>query len=338
MIENNKDDNVEKNHTSVLKITEEQKRMLAKAENWNPFRIDNSFSVTETKSQGIGGNIAFYRTSNGISQEKLAELMRVDRTTISNWERDKGCPDGYQLEDLARIFKVDTAELHTKKVYILDKKGSSHPQEEKLEKDWLEKHPDDFLNQNYKEGKVSFWEGNLIRDYVRIDRVDLLVVALELIERGFCVIDCFFGYTDGDPFNCVSVVLKKEEISKFKNAISEILICFANGTSRFQSVIELRYSIYKNHGGCTVGDVEKYIKGNKVLSNYHYVYECHRVDGTGVKCDQIITHGTQIEKTWYLLKKMKPNCFMIKSVDDMEYDFEYSNLYEDFDWDKIEGK
>ena len=332
MNQNNNKDNVENNHnlkSSKMSLSE----LIASIEK-DHYKIDNSFSLTETRVRGIGSNIAFYRAQNGLSQEKLAELLRVDRTTISNWENSKSCPDGWQIEDMAKLFKVDITELYSKKVYTVNSKQTSHPVEEKREREWLENHPDDFLNRKMREGEVFFCANDLMRDYVYIDRVDLIVIALELIERGFCVTSCCIDYSDGELFNGVGVFLKKGELESFKNAMSEIIISFATKTSRFQSVIDLRREIYESDGCASSDDIERYIKNNKTLSKYHVLYGTN--DASQEQC--VLSYGTDIDKTCSALKQFRPSEFDIVGFDESNCEFEYSYHAESFDWSNLKDE
>ncbi len=332
MNQNNNDNNVENIHDSKSddKASLDIAKLIALADKEH-YKIDNDFSLSETRVRGIGSNIAFYRAQNGLSQEKLADLLRVDRTTISNWENSKSCPDGWQIEDMAKLFKVDILELYSKKIYTINSKKASHPDEEKSEREWLEKHPDDFLNQKIKEGKVSFCASDLVRDYVRVDRVDLIVIALELIERGFCVTRCDIYYPDGELYDGVDVFLKKGELEHFKNAMSEILISFSTNTSRFQSVIDLRREIYDKEGGTAPDEIEQYIKNNKTLSKYHVLYGA--MDSSQEQ--DILAYGTDIGKTYDVLSRKKPSCFDIVGFDECYCEFEYSYSAENFDWSKL---
>lgn len=335
MAQNKNEDNVENNHDLKLdKETVSRINEVFAIDRKEHYKIDNDFSLSETRVRGIGSNIAFYRTQNGLSQEKLADLLKVDRTTISNWENSKSCPDGWQIEDMAKLFKVNITELYTKKVYTINSKKASHPDEEKSEREWLENHPDDFLNKKVKEGKVSFCTKDLVRDYVYIDRVDLIVIALELIERGFCVMDCCIDYPDGDLINGIDVLLKKGELMRFKNAMSEIMINFSTNTSRFQSVIDLRREIYDNTGGASLDDIERYIKNNKTLSKYHVLYGA---DDSSQK-QSVLTYGTDINKTIKTLKQLKPGSFDIVGFDECNCEFEYSYHAENCDWSKLKDE
>ena len=60
----------------------------------------------------FGGNLKSIRTSRALSQEKLAGLMRVNRTQISSWEHDRyGRPATATLFKLAKALKCSVEDL-----------------------------------------------------------------------------------------------------------------------------------------------------------------------------------------------------------------------------------
>lgn len=60
---------------------------------------------------GIEKQISELRKKNGISQEKLAELVGVSRQAVTKWESGKAKPDTENLLRLAEIFGVSVDEL-----------------------------------------------------------------------------------------------------------------------------------------------------------------------------------------------------------------------------------
>lgn len=63
----------------------------------------------------FGRNIAELRKKNNLSQEDLAEKVKVTRQTISKWELNETVPDIKQARVLASIFKIsldDLADFH----------------------------------------------------------------------------------------------------------------------------------------------------------------------------------------------------------------------------------
>lgn len=59
----------------------------------------------------IGKNIKNLRTSNGFSQELLAEKIGVSRQAVSKWETDVTIPSTANLVKLADVFDVDLTTL-----------------------------------------------------------------------------------------------------------------------------------------------------------------------------------------------------------------------------------
>ena len=59
----------------------------------------------------LGENIVKFRKKAKLSQEELAELMKVSRQTISNWELEETSPTADQVIELSKIFKVSSDEL-----------------------------------------------------------------------------------------------------------------------------------------------------------------------------------------------------------------------------------
>lgn len=66
----------------------------------------------------LGNNIYNFRKKSGISQEYLAEKVKVSRQTISNWELGETSPNPEQLAKLADIFNISIDELLGHKVVI----------------------------------------------------------------------------------------------------------------------------------------------------------------------------------------------------------------------------
>ena len=59
----------------------------------------------------LGENIVKFRKKAKLSQEELAELLKVSRQTISNWELEETSPTADQVIELSKIFKVSSDEL-----------------------------------------------------------------------------------------------------------------------------------------------------------------------------------------------------------------------------------
>lgn len=56
-------------------------------------------------------NIKHIREKYNISQQNLAELLSVDRSTVAKWETGKALPTADKLPKLAQILKCNIDEL-----------------------------------------------------------------------------------------------------------------------------------------------------------------------------------------------------------------------------------
>lgn len=54
----------------------------------------------------LGKKIKAIRKTRGLSQQQLADLMEVTRSTISNWECNRRSPHLNELDDLAKKLNV----------------------------------------------------------------------------------------------------------------------------------------------------------------------------------------------------------------------------------------
>ena len=59
----------------------------------------------------IGNRITNYRKQKGISQEELAEKLKVSRQAISRWENDEVVPDGANLIKMSEFFGASIDEI-----------------------------------------------------------------------------------------------------------------------------------------------------------------------------------------------------------------------------------
>ena len=63
--------------------------------------------------KNLGQNIQKYRKLQGLTQEKLAEMISVDATSISSIERGKYFPSAENLTKLANTLKCNISDLFT---------------------------------------------------------------------------------------------------------------------------------------------------------------------------------------------------------------------------------
>jgi transcriptional regulator with XRE-family HTH domain len=73
----------------------------------------------------LGKRIKEQRTSCGLSQEKVAELMDVSRQAVTKWENDQSAPSTKNLFKLAEIFRT-TVDI------LIDSKESSEDRKQSL--------------------------------------------------------------------------------------------------------------------------------------------------------------------------------------------------------------
>jgi len=59
----------------------------------------------------LGEKIKMYRSQNGLSQEKIAELVGVSRQAVTKWESGQSAPSTANLITLAEIFKISMDDL-----------------------------------------------------------------------------------------------------------------------------------------------------------------------------------------------------------------------------------
>lgn len=56
-------------------------------------------------------NLKFIRESKGLSQNKLANLVGVNQTTIARWEMEEIAPSIDNVEELANVLKVELPDI-----------------------------------------------------------------------------------------------------------------------------------------------------------------------------------------------------------------------------------
>lgn len=66
----------------------------------------------------LGEKLKACRSSKGISQEKVAELVGVSRQAVTKWENDQTTPSSDNLMALASIYGVSLDELVSEKQNI----------------------------------------------------------------------------------------------------------------------------------------------------------------------------------------------------------------------------
>ena len=72
----------------------------------------------------IGEKITELRNSEGISQERLAEILSVSRQAVSKWEMDQALPGIDKIVQLSDFFGVSTDAILLDKLDIKKKPKS----------------------------------------------------------------------------------------------------------------------------------------------------------------------------------------------------------------------
>lgn len=62
----------------------------------------------------LGQNIQYYRKRDGYTQESLAKLLKVNKRTVSAWERGKQTPERKYVDQLLNIFAISEFEFFCK--------------------------------------------------------------------------------------------------------------------------------------------------------------------------------------------------------------------------------
>jgi len=75
----------------------------------------------------LGEKIRQLRKVSGVSQEQLAEQMKVSRQSVSKWELDEMMPDVSKILLLSEFFGVSTDELLKGSPCPLEKEGTEAP-------------------------------------------------------------------------------------------------------------------------------------------------------------------------------------------------------------------
>lgn len=59
----------------------------------------------------LGANIRRYRLALSLSQEKLAQAVGVDHTTVAHWEAGDYAPNAFKIQRLASFFQCSMDDL-----------------------------------------------------------------------------------------------------------------------------------------------------------------------------------------------------------------------------------
>lgn len=71
---------------------------------------------------GLGDRIQKLRIDNGLTQEKLAEMLSVSRQSVSKWEMDQSLPELDKVIMMSKLFSVGTDDILLDEKEIKEKK------------------------------------------------------------------------------------------------------------------------------------------------------------------------------------------------------------------------
>ena len=62
-------------------------------------------------SNSFADSLKSFRAARGLSQQQLAELLYVDRSTVANWESGRRVPNALQITNIASALGIDVGTL-----------------------------------------------------------------------------------------------------------------------------------------------------------------------------------------------------------------------------------
>ena len=127
-----------------------------------------------------------------MSQQELADKIHVTRQTISIWEKGKGKPDIYYVNDICKIFNISMDEMVCGNV--------------------MQSKPHEIYEQDYNYDEIDYIKGIGTKGFytifdddiqkffsiIRIDFTRIMVIALALKRSRYTVTEVF-----GNGFKCV---------------------------------------------------------------------------------------------------------------------------------------
>lgn len=98
-----------KNEKAVYSVKIAHKLMKVKILHANIYLKTNVGG--DIMSKELGEKLKRLRENNGYTQQQIAEPLRIDRSTYSNYERGVSEPDFQMLSNIAKLFSVSPAQL-----------------------------------------------------------------------------------------------------------------------------------------------------------------------------------------------------------------------------------
>lgn len=69
-------------------------------------------------------NLKFLREQKGYSQNKLANIVGVNQTTIARWETEEMAPSIDNVEEISKVLNIDLPDLLGKDLRMIDKSNN----------------------------------------------------------------------------------------------------------------------------------------------------------------------------------------------------------------------
>lgn len=153
-------------------------------------------------TQELGKRLADLRKRNGLSQDELAQKLKVSRQSICNWESGESSPSLDYMMDLAKLYKVSLDDLINVEIPI-----------EELYKEKVEVDSDDIKDKKEKGDRFSWNKSGIhIVDNESGDRVDIDLNGIHINDE---------TYNKDNKF--VFNVNKRERKVKILNNVASLL-------------------------------------------------------------------------------------------------------------------
>ena len=79
------------------------------------FSIQDNLIMATRFSKSLGNRIRYFRELRGFTQEKLAELIECETSTLGHVETGKNLPSLSRLEKMAKVLDIEVYQLFIKK-------------------------------------------------------------------------------------------------------------------------------------------------------------------------------------------------------------------------------
>lgn len=146
-------------------------------------KVGRCFFLRQDEIQ-FGRNLRILRINNNLSQQDLADAIRVTRQTLSAWERGVGKPDIYCVHDVCKILDVSIETILYKN---LSEEKNFQDYEEPFEYGYC------YIENISKQGFYTIIDEDLEEFFgiIRHDMEHISVTALALRKRGYIITEVF---------------------------------------------------------------------------------------------------------------------------------------------------